>query len=357
MSRVPAVGLALALLTPPALAAQSVTLRLGGFRTFYADTLHVTAGSVGGEAAWSSARARLALAGSFASFQDDGWAAQGTGSWARIVTYRGRSGLIASADANGYGFNEGTWAGIANAGLIGVLPLGPATATLAGAAGGVRRMDGTDDLLAQVTARLRRENGTLALDAWASGSRAGTQRYGDLGAGLRAEWSGLAVDLSGGGRFGDLGDVAWAQARAALRIVGPGWLELSGGRYPPDVTGFASGTFVQAGMRVDLGRPATPASAAAAAVTVERERDGVVLLTVRGNGREPAAIAGDWNAWEPQPLQPLGGGRWRVRLAVVPGLYHFVLLDAAGEPFLPPGIASEPDGFGTMTGLLAVPHR
>jgi hypothetical protein len=355
---VPVFGLVLALATPPALTAQSVTLRLGGFRTFYADTLDATAGSFGGEAAWSSARARLGLAGSVASFQDDGWAAQGTGNWTQVLTHIGRRGLLVTGDASGYGFNEGTWAGVAGAGLLGVLQLdGPASASLAASAGGVHRMDGSDDAMAQATVRVRSVAGAALLDAWASGSRAGAQRYGDVGAALRFEWSALTVDLSGGGRFGDLGDVMWAQARSAVRVVGPGWLEVSGGRYPPDVTGFTTGTFVQAGLRVDLGRPAPTPTPAGPTVIVERESDGVFLLTLRGNGRLPAAIAGDWNGWEPQPLQPLGGGLWRVRVMAAPGLHRFILLDPEGNAFVPDGVPTEPDEFGTLTGVLVVPRR
>ncbi len=358
LSRVSAFGLALALATPHTIAAQSVTFRLGGFRTFYADSLDVTAGSVAVDASWSTRRNRLGLGGSLASFRSDGWAAQGAANWAYVLTTDRARGLFASADANGYGFDGGAWAGTSTAGLVGAAPLGPALASLAASAGAVRRLDGTDDVLAQTTARLRSERGSMALDAWASAAVAGIQQYGDLAAAVRADWSWLTLDLTGGGRFGDLGDVAWAQARAAVRVAGPAWLEMSIGRYPPDVTGFAYGTFVQAGLRASMGRsPGQPGRATERAVVVEHEGDGTVALTFRVSGREPSEIAGDWNGWSPQPLQRLGGGLWRVRLTLEPGLHRFTLLDRGGAPFVPDGIPSEPDEFGARTGLLSVPVR
>jgi len=356
---VPVLGLLLALATPSALAAQSVTLRLGGFRTYYADSLDATAGSVAADAAWSSAKDRLGLAGSFSSFANDGWAAQGAANWTHAVSFSGARGLLAIADMNSYGFNSGEWAGVGGVGLAGVAFLGPATGTVTGSAGGVHRLGGTDDLLGQVTARLRRDAGVVTLDTWASASWAGIERYQDLGAGLHAEWSSFAVDLNGGGRFGDLGDVAWAQGRAAIRISGRGWLEASAGRYPPDVTGYQQGSFVQAGLRVNLGRPpGRPVRRPeATAIEIERESGGTVVLTFRVEGREPVEIAGDWNGWTPQPVTPAGAGRWRARLVLEPGLHRFTLLDSRGDAFVPDGIPSEPDDFGSSTGLFSVPQR
>ena len=49
--------------------------------------------------------------------------------------------------------------------------------------------------------------------------------------------------------------------------------------------------------------------------------------------------------------------RWRARLVLLPGLHRFTLLDADGNAFVPAGVLAEPDEFGTMTALLAVPHR
>jgi hypothetical protein len=330
---------------------------LGGFRTTYADSLDAAAATLGADGAWSWRATRLELGGSLATFESDGWAASGTGSWAATLTSGRTRGLFASADASGYGFDGGTWAGLGTAGLTAATRRGPATGSMSATVGGLRRLDGTDDLHAQATARVRRDRGSLALDAWGSAARAGSVRYGDLAASLRMEGQRATLDLSGGGRFGDLGDVAWAQARLALRVAGPGWLEASAGRYPPDPTGFATGTFVQAGIRINLGREVRATGSAEPAIRVTHELDGTVLVVLHVTERTPVAIAGDWNGWSAQPLERVDEHRWRARLVLSPGLHRFTLLDPDGNAFVPPGVTAEPDEFGTMTAFLAVPHR
>lgn len=331
---------------------------MGGFHTNYADTLEATAASFAADGTWSSRTARLGLAGSIASFEGGGLAAQGSANAGRVLTsHRGR-GLVTTADATGYGFEGGAWAGMASLGLGGITPVGSSAGTLALAAGGIRRIDTTDDLLLQATARLRREYGIWAADAWASATRTGDVAYADLAAALQAAWPRFTLDASGGARLGDLGDVAWGQVRAAWRVAGPGWVEMSAGRYPPDPTGFASGTFVQAGIRVALGREtAGVARPSESAVAITHEPDGTVLVILTVADRVPAAIAGDWNGWSAQPLDRVDERRWRARLVLLPGLHRFTLLDAEGNAFVPAGVLAEPDEFATMTGLLAVPHR
>ncbi len=358
LGRASVLGLIVTLSLPPALAAQSVTLRLGGFRMSYDDSLKATAAAVAAEGLWSWRTARAGLAGSLATFDGGGWAGQGTASAARALLGGGRRALYAAGDATGYGFEGGYWAGTASAGLAGATALGPFGATLYLAGGGVRRIDGGDDPLVQATLRVQRNARWWAADAWTSATRTGGVRFTDIGAGLETEGSRFELGLAGGARFGDLGDRGWGRARLAWRVAGPGWVEASAGRYPPDVTGFPHGSFVQAGIRIALGRTGPlPVLAPSEMMTVRRVSAGAVVVTFRVADRVPTRIAGDWNDWAPQSLQRLSGGRWRVRLVLAPGLHRFTLLDAAGNAFVPAGIPTEPDDFGGSTGLLAVPQR
>jgi len=357
-TRTPAATLLLALATAHSMAAQSVTLRLGGFRTTYADSFSGAAGSAGADLVWAGTRSRASLGGSAAFFDVGGWAVSGSGSALRVLTARTDRGLYGRADAYGYGFEGGDWAGTATAGAVAAADAGAFVVSLSAVAGGVHRIDATDDVMGTLTGRLGHDAGIWSYEAWGAATRAGTVRYQDLGAGLHVGGAGTTLDLIGGGRFGDLGDVAWGNARAAVRLAGPAWLEAGVGKYPPDVTGFLHGTFVQAGMRIGLGRSTTIiARAADPALDVRREPGGSVVVVLRAADREPAAIAGDWDAWQPAPLESLGEGRWRTRLRLAPGIYHFTLLDREGNAFVPDGIPAEPDDFGTMTGLLTISRR
>ncbi len=156
LGRASVLGLIVTLSLPPALAAQSVTLRLGGFRMSYDDSLKATAAAVAAEGLWSWRTARAGLAGSLATFDGGGWAGQGTASAARALLGGGRRALYAAGDATGYGFEGGYWAGTASAGLAGATALGPFGATLYLAGGGVRRIAGGDDPLVQATLRVQR---------------------------------------------------------------------------------------------------------------------------------------------------------------------------------------------------------
>ena len=324
----------------------------------YADSLAATAATAAAEGQWSWRHARAGLGGSVATFEGDGWAAQGSASASQVLAARRDGGLFAHTHVTGYGFQGGDWAAVATAGIAGAAAIGPARATLSVAGGGVRRVYRTDDLLGQATARLRHERGAWAADLWASATRAGNVDYADVAAGIQAAGSRLSLDVAGGARLGDLGDVGWGQMRVALRVAGPGWVEAAVGRYPPDITGFTQGTFVQAGIRISLGRPPDgDGPGVAPSMVIERAHDGAVVITLRITDRIPAAIAGDWNAWSAEPLQRLDARHWRVRLALPAGIHRFTLLDADGNAFVPPGVPAEPDEFGTMTGLLVIPHR
>jgi hypothetical protein len=67
------------------------------------------------------------------------------------------------------------------------------------------------------------------------------------------------------------------------------------------------------------------------------------------------AIAGDWNAWRPVRLRPLGDDVWEGTLGLRRGLYHFNLLVDESDWVVPSGVTTVPDGLGGIVAVLIVP--
>jgi len=66
------------------------------------------------------------------------------------------------------------------------------------------------------------------------------------------------------------------------------------------------------------------------------------------------SIAGDFNNWQPAPMQR-EGGEWIVRLPLMPGVYHYTFRSASGEWFVPPSAAGRrDDGLGGYVAVLVV---
>jgi hypothetical protein len=345
---------ALAAVAP--LAAQETSVRLGGFRTTYADTLSGTAASFGGDVQWSGPRSRLALSGSGALFEKGTWSAQGWLSGAAMVTARGARALALTADAVGYGFEGGTWGGTALGGAVAAVGARRWTLSLTAAAGGVRRVSGAQDAIGTAALRARVMSGLWGVELGGTVSRAGAEAFQDAGALLEWRAACAVAQLSAGARFGDLGDRGWLQGRLEWWVLPRAALEVSGGRYPRDVTGFLDGAFVAAGIRVALrggGRVAPPASLPARpAATVERVNADTVIVTFAVRGVAGLSIAGEWNDWAPAALTPLGRGRWRARLPLPPGVFRFALVDGTGRWFVPEGVGRVSDDLGGEAGIL-----
>jgi len=134
-------------------------------------------------------------------------------------------------------------------------------------------------------------------------------------------------------------------------------IELSGGSYLPDpYQGLPRAGYVTAGIRFFTSRrsPAQWASAPVwPALTPPRRGDSVVVR-FRMEGAKAVAIAGDWNAWQPQTLSSLGEDLWEGALALPSGTYHFSLQVDGKEWVVPSGVAIITDSLGGMVGVLLV---
>lgn len=340
----------------PPLAAQHAALRLGGVRATYADTLSGSAGTVGGELGWTSPRARGALGATFAQFTSGAWAAQASLTGAALV----RGAVGAFADGGTSALEDGTWSATGSGGVFAAVTRGAVLVSAGVGAGAVRRTDWTRDPLVTGTARLRVGGEPWSVEGVVTGTRAGSVEFADATLGAQVATTAFRLGALVGARAGDLSRDVWVQGRAELQLGPFAALEVAGGGYPRDVTGFVGGAYVSAGLRLALrrsggtGASARPVRAPEPVVALVRVAPLEVRLTVRAGDAHSLAVAGEWNGWTPQPLEPLGDGRWSVVLPFGPGAYRFALVADGERWYVPPGVPTLPDEFGGNSGVLLV---
>jgi AMP-activated protein kinase-like protein len=163
----------------------------------------------------------------------------------------------------------------------------------------------------------------------------------------------VAGRIAGGHASKAAGSVA-LQWFAAPRIA----VELAGGSSLNDPyqdlprTGFITfGVRLHRSPRLAAGT----ASAANLSPLMAEKRGDSVVVRFRMAGARSVAIAGDWNAWDQAPLQPLGDEVWEKALVLQRGVYHFNLLVDGYDWVVPNGVATVPDGLGGMVAVLIVP--
>jgi hypothetical protein len=345
----------------PPLRAQDLSVRVGGIHARYADSLTGTAGSFAGRLVLDAPRLRVGSSVSVAQFASGHSAVQFGGSALTLQPLGGAHTWSAGvlAQANGSWLEGGTLSGIATAGPVLAGASGPWLGWVAAQAGALRRIDGASDALYGGTLHLRRDLGAWGLDASASATRAGTVRWADFTLGVDGRAGPVSGGVVAGARSGGLGGGPWVQAQAAWRLAPSVALEVEGGKYPADITGFTHGLFVTAGVRLGLTRGALDTRrerlrAASDEVRVERAGRGLVRLVFRVPGARAVALAGEWNGWASAPLTARPDGRWEAVVRLAPGAYRFSLVVDGERWTVPSGVPSMPDDFGGRVGLLVV---
>jgi len=134
-------------------------------------------------------------------------------------------------------------------------------------------------------------------------------------------------------------------------------LELGGGSSLSEpYQGLPRAGFVTLGVRFHHSPRAPPPTAAPQwAPLVPEPRGDSLVVRFRMPDARSVAIAGDWNAWQPVRLRPLGDDVWEGTLVLRRGLYHFNLQVDGSDWVVPNGVATVPDGLGGMVALLVVP--
>jgi Glycogen recognition site of AMP-activated protein kinase len=83
---------------------------------------------------------------------------------------------------------------------------------------------------------------------------------------------------------------------------------------------------------------------------------GDIVVSLPAGDAPPGAvsIAGDFNQWQPAPMQR-EGEFWVVRLTLPPGVYHYTFRSASGDWFVPMSTAGRrSDGMGGFVAVLVV---
>jgi hypothetical protein len=340
------------------LSAQQASLRLGGLRTEYSESLSAGAGSLGARLSWQSSRSSSVLDASWAEFDTGDGAGQAWFSSISIAAGRQPFGLGLRTDGV-VNFSDGSsWTGLGTVEAFGALTAPGGLTLSAGINGGGFRST-TDALLAGAALRVRLDRRLVSLSASLAGTVSGTVRYADASVG--AEWG--TGRLSAGAflaaRTGDLAGRAWSQGYAAVQITPAVAFEASGGSYPRDLLGYQRGRFVNAGLRIRLEKqpatePADPRRAATPALVIEPLDSTRTRLTVTAPGAASLAITGSWNEWTPVPLAWQGADRWTATLPIGAGTWRFALILSDGRWIVPAGVPKLPDDFGGEVGILSI---
>lgn len=326
-------------------------MRLGGVQARYADSISGSAAAASVHAAAQSGALRAGLDLMHARVSSGaGSSTQGTFAFTAVrgLTPASAAGLRGQASASF--LSGGTTALSGTAEAFAALLRGGWLGSLAVSAGGVRDVERLARPVYGATVAARRQAGPLLLEGRGALTLSRAVRFTDLTAGLEWERGRLRLGGAAGARLGDLGGDALLQAHAELRVLPAAFLEAALGSYPRDLTGFTSGRFVNAGIRLQLARPA----AATLPVAVERlGGSGGARVTFEVPDASDVAIVGEWNQWRPAPLTRLSRGRWQVLLPLAPGAYRFSLV-VGGRWVVPPGVPRLPDDFGGEVGVLVI---
>jgi hypothetical protein len=341
---------------------QDVGVRVGAVHAHYADSLSGSAGAVTARASWESARYRGVVDGSFAQFTTGGWAAQASGGLLGLHLFAPTFGVGARVDGDAGLLRSGTWSGTVSGGPFVALVAADLVLSAGLTGGMVRRIDDTAHAKVSADLEVRYDVPPWSVGAGVAGTRAGPFRFADATAGLAYHAGRFGVGALTGARTGSLGGKPWVQGYVDWALSRWAAIEAVAGTFPEDLSGFTSGRYVSVGVWLGRGPRASAATptattwrrSARTTVVVERVGSASASATFEVPGATQVAIAGEWNAWTPAPLAPVGPGRWRAVLPLGQGAYRFSLVVDGGRWMVPPGVPSLPDSFGGTVGLLIV---
>src|SRR3989442_2653681 len=185
--------------------------------------------------------------------------------------------------------------------------------------------------------------------------------YTDVVGGVSFDRARTVGSLWLSGRFSSVyGSTGAASATLQYFLTPSVAVEASGGNYLRDPfqglprAGFVTGAIrVFAARRASMLRPAPVQAVLQPLVAAHRGGD-TVVVRFRMPAAQSVAIAGDWNAWTPEPLHALGEDIWEAALRLPPGTYYFNLVVDGQEWVVPGGAATISDGMGGLIAVLNV---
>jgi hypothetical protein len=352
-------GLTLAALVPP-LAAQEVSLLLGGMHTEYADSISGNAGTASLRLGGSSPRAIGVADASFTRFVDGGFVTQGSayGTWLLTNPNWNGPNLALAGGLDGNYIEDGPVSGGGSLGPVLAVAHKSLLTTLGGSIGFVRSVAETTFVTATANAKARLSFADgFSLAAGAVAVAGDTLRYLDGTIELGYDNRRLRSIIMGGARAGDLSNDPWIQVSVSFMLVPTALLEFGFGSYPRDLVGFEHGTYASAGVRVNLSASARAPYRAPPPppLTIQRLEAGRTRIAVYyPDAVDRIEIAGDWTNWDPVHMSPRGANTWELIASLQPGIYKYSLIVNGSDWTLPQGVPSEPDDFGGRVGLLIV---
>ena len=185
--------------------------------------------------------------------------------------------------------------------------------------------------------------------------------YTDVVGGISFDRARTVGSLWLSGRFSSVyGSTGAASATLQYFLTPCVAVEASGGNYLRDPfqglprAGFVTGVIrVFAARRVAMAR-ATPAQPVLQPLVAAHRGGDTVVVRFRMPAAQSVAIAGNWNAWTPEPLHALGEDIWEAALRLPPGTYYFNLVVDGREWVVPGGAATISDGMGGLIAVLNV---
>lgn len=188
---------------------------------------------------------------------------------------------------------------------------------------------------------------TRFLDAW----------FTDVSGGLALRSGRVEARLSGSARLSQVYvSRAAALVAAEVRLSNTLSLEAVGGNVLPDpYQGFPASGFLTVGLRIHRRSQTVPSKTLARTPRFSAvRRDGAVVFRVNQRDAQVVAVAGDWNAWTPAPLERVGADVWESSIPLGPGLHRFVVFVDGVAWQVPDGVPSVPDDMGGRVAVLTV---
>lgn len=340
--------------------AQELSLFVGGVHARYAEALSGTAGLASARLSAFGPRAAGTIEAGAAQFLTGEWVTQLGAHGAGIAPLGGGAALGIEVTGFGHDYRGGTWSGLVAGGPIFSFSRHPVTVTVGASVGGVRQIDAASFATRAASARVRYLSlAGVMLEAALVATAGDTLEYADATVGVAWRRSRLSAGVSAGLRAGDLTDGPFGSIRLGYTTTPWSAVELTAGRYAPDLSGFNAGAYVNAGVRLRLAGDGVRRGVGGPAVTHTRAGSGRVRVSVEfpRRGVRTLEIAGDWNGWTPVPLARAGGGRWTVELPLRPGVYKYQVIVNRKQWTVPDGASTVPDEFGGRVGLLIIRGR
>lgn len=177
------------------------------------------------------------------------------------------------------------------------------------------------------------------------------------------------IDRTGGadlllGRLVLLGSIGVRDAPDESRTYGGGRMVLTVASgvavfgavesYPSNrLTGTAAGRSTSVGLSLSTGG-ARFAGAMPRPNGIPAPRPGLTRVAFRAPSAVSVEVAGDWNRWQPVPLQRAANGVWYADLRIAPGEYRYAFRVDGKRWAVPDGVAAVDDGFGGRSAWLTV---